>query len=77
MGLTKRDADGYRLRSDGETIFLLIETPGEEAGRLREVTADELTRVAQGIFRPDRRSLVALGPCNSRVQRRVRRLLES
>ena len=54
-----------------------IETPGEEAGRLREVTADELTRVAQGIFRPDRRSLVALGPCNSRVQRRVRRLLES
>ena len=37
MGLTKRDADGYRLRPDGETIFLLIETPGEEPAELAQL----------------------------------------
>ena len=30
MGLTNRDRDGFRLRSDGQTLSLLIETAGEE-----------------------------------------------
>jgi peptide/nickel transport system substrate-binding protein len=30
IGLTDRGGDGFRLRPDGETLFILIEGPGEE-----------------------------------------------
>lgn len=37
MGLTKRDAEGYRQMSDGKTLFLLVETPGEDVATTSQV----------------------------------------
>ncbi len=37
IGLTKRDAEGYRLRPDGKTLFLLVETPGEDPATTAQV----------------------------------------
>jgi len=37
LGLTERDANGFRLRSDGDTLFLLIETPGEEPAEISQL----------------------------------------
>ncbi|NLS77931.1 MAG: ABC transporter substrate-binding protein [Chloroflexi bacterium] len=37
MGLTKRGSDGFRLGPNGETLFLLIETPGEEPAEISQL----------------------------------------
>jgi predicted Zn-dependent peptidase len=50
-------------------------TPADEARELRKVTADETRTVARGLFRPDRRSLVYVGPCSWHQRRRIRALV--
>jgi peptide/nickel transport system substrate-binding protein len=37
IGLTERDADGFRLRPDGETLFLLLETTGEDPAAMSQM----------------------------------------
>jgi peptide/nickel transport system substrate-binding protein len=60
LGLTKRDKDGYRLRSDGEMLFMLIETAGEEVSRVAELELVKQYWEAVGVkteFQPSERSI--------------------
>jgi len=52
-----------------------IITPEGEASRLAQVTASEVREVAREVFRPQRRTLVVVGPCPWSHRRQVRRLL--
>ena len=52
-----------------------LPSPTEEAERLKEVTAEEVRAAAQDVFRPDRRSLVIVGPSSWSQRRRIRGLL--
>ena len=59
---------------------LLIEptspdTPEAQAEKLRGIGRDEVAAVLRKIFSPDRRNLVAIGPCGWLSRRRIRRLL--
>ena len=52
-----------------------IITPEGEANRLAQVTASEVREVAREVFRPQRRTLVVVGPCRWAHRRQIRRLL--
>lgn len=51
-------------------------SPTEEAERLKDVTADQVRDAAREVFRPDRRSLVIVGPSSWSQRRRIRGMLE-
>ncbi len=53
-----------------------LETPEQEAARLRAVTPDDIVRVSRGMFAADGRSLVVLGPCGRGQRRRIRKSLD-
>ena len=37
IGLTQRDGDGFRLRSDGKTLSLLLDSPGEKTATIDSI----------------------------------------
>ena len=37
IGLTQRDSDGFRLRSDGKTLSLLLDSPGEKTATIDSI----------------------------------------
>ncbi len=52
-----------------------IITPESEASRLAQVTTSAVRQAAREVFRPQRRTLVVVGPCPWSRRRQIRRLL--
>lgn len=52
-----------------------LATPTDEAERLKQVSAAEVSAVAREVFAPEHRSLVVLGRCSWLQRRRIRRAI--